>query len=240
VIRYTADDTIHDVVPADDPRKVALRERRFRRAGSYGALADDGAALISGELFVDEAKTTMVAISSSSMGITLAAATELEDGTHVLTESRPESRALWVLLGPGVLIPRDRTSLRFPAVAGAAELLEAHAAHVAGVRGTNDALPVPDASVARWIALRHEEQRRVEPRRQLQGTLAKRSFFATVGGGTALLVAARFTGHSEALLWGLLATIAAAIVVPLFTYLFLAPWSMMLRGTSDSPGSRKR
>jgi hypothetical protein len=159
VIQYVVDHGAPK--PFDDERCRQLEALGFRREGAYRA------GLRPGEVWVDADGTTMVAVSPLGFGMTVAAQTVLEDGTHVTTEQRPPLW-MWLLLGPGVSVPPDRTSLRFPHAREAKDLVARHREHVAEVVKARGSAALPDGTTARYAETRNEAQIRGASRHRVQ------------------------------------------------------------------------
>jgi hypothetical protein len=153
VIRYVVD--VGTAAPIRDARCTVLETLGFRRDGAYRTEQ------WTGEVWVDEAGTTMVAVYRGFGRVLASVHSVLEDGTHVSTEEKAPFR--WQLaLAPTMNAPIDRTSVRFPEDAvGVKELLAAHHAHVAEIESARRSKATTDASVTTFVDMRNEAVARV-------------------------------------------------------------------------------
>lgn len=195
--------------PIDDDRCRDLKHLGFRRDGAY--LAGPHA----GEVWIDADGSTMVAVAPLGFGMTVAAQTVLEDGTHVTTEARPPL-GMWLFIGPGVTVPPDRTSLRFPRVRDAKELIARHREHVAEVVTARGAHALRGGTTARYVETRNDAQLRAAGRGRVQSALA-----ALLGllGALGTFAVSHWLGTERVAM----RAFAAAVLTFMVGFLYLAP-----------------
>jgi hypothetical protein len=232
VIRYEPVDH-DDARILADPRVSALEALGFRRAGGYVGRDPAGQQITEGELFVDAKASTAIALcrytppGSGHPIVTASMQSELEDGTLVTTEERPETR--WWLFGPGATLPVAGSSLRFPDVSTVAELVDQHAAHVEEVRqGRGGAELRGGTSVPRYCEARHEHQRRKAPIfavRKLVGMLSGVVVFVLGFAGSAWLR----SGNATAGRLAVVATVGLAFAAVVGGSELLAPFLIRAR-----------